>query len=55
MSASASPETQRPDAVTAETDPETQGGTPSIRRPVVPGLVVLGAEGAEACSDGSCW
>ncbi|GII42408.1 hypothetical protein [Planotetraspora phitsanulokensis] len=51
MSASASPEAPAPDAVTAETTPEA----PSIRRPVAQGLVVLGAEGAEACSDGTCW
>ncbi|GAA1262456.1 hypothetical protein Psi02_74900 [Planotetraspora silvatica] len=57
MSAPASQEAPRPEAPAAETSPETSGGAPLLTRPVShgPGLVVLGAEDAEACSDGTCW
>ena len=56
MSASASQETPRPDAPASETSRET-GENPSIVRPIprAQGLLVLGAEDAEACSDGTCW
>jgi hypothetical protein len=57
MSASASQETPRPDAPASETSRETAGENPSIMRPIprAQGLLVLGAEDAEACSDGTCW
>jgi hypothetical protein len=57
MSAPASQEAPRPEVAAAETSPETSGGAPLLARPVsrAPGLVVLGADDAEACSDGTCW
>jgi hypothetical protein len=61
MSAPASQEAPRPEASVSETSRETSGGTPGetplMTRPIprAQGLVVLGAEDAEACSDGTCW
>jgi hypothetical protein len=57
MSASASQEAPRPDAPASGTSREMAGENPSIMRPIprTQGLLVLGAEDAEACSDGTCW
>ncbi|GII34406.1 hypothetical protein [Planotetraspora mira] len=57
MSAPASQEAPRPEVPAAETSPETSDGARPLTRPVshAPGLVVLGAGDAEACSDGTCW